>query len=168
MNLVTPDSGLLIWMVIIFGLLFFILAKFGFPIITSMVEKRDSKIEKSLVDAKEVEERMAGMAEEHKSMIETARKEQAAIMKEASEARKNLIEQARDKAQEEADKILSDAKVQIAAEKESALLDVRREVAMLSVNVAEKILRKDLEDPSLQQEYLSRLVDEAERNVLES
>jgi len=168
MNLVTPDSGLLFWMVIIFGLLFFILAKFGFPIITSMVDKRDAAIQKSLTDAKEIEKRMTEMVKEHSEMIETARKEQAAIMKEASAARDNLIEKAKEQAREEADKIISDARVQIAAEKESAMRDIRKEVALLSVSVAEKILRKDLEGDPAQNEYLDRLVDEAERKGLES
>ncbi|MBQ1751443.1 MAG: ATP synthase F0 subunit B, partial [Bacteroidales bacterium] len=116
MSLVTPDSGLLFWMVIIFGLLFFLLAKFGFPIITSMVEKRDSAIGKSLKDAKEVEAKMSALVEEHSKMVEEARKEQSAIMKEATEAKKALVEQAKVEAREEADKILADARIRIAAE----------------------------------------------------
>ena len=75
MNLVTPDAGLLFWMVVIFGLLFFLLWKFGFPIITSMVEKRNTTIEKSLKDAKEVEAQMSAMVAEHAQMLEDARKE---------------------------------------------------------------------------------------------
>lgn len=161
MSLVTPDSGLLFWMVIIFGLLFFLLAKFGFPIITSMVEKRDNAIGKSLKDAKEVEARMTALVEEHSKMIEEARKEQSAIMKEATEAKKALVEQAKAEAREEADKILADARIRIAAEKESALRDVRREVALLSVSIAEKILRKDLSSDESGAEFVSKMIDEA-------
>lgn len=161
MSLVTPDSGLLFWMVIIFGLLFFLLAKFGFPIITSMVEKRDSAIGKSLKDAKEVEARMSALVEEHSKMVEEARKEQSAIMKEATEAKKALVEQAKVEAREEADKILADARIRIAAEKESALRDVRREVALLSVSIAEKILRKDLSSEEAGTEFISKMIDEA-------
>lgn len=161
MSLVTPDSGLLFWMVIIFGLLFFLLAKFGFPIITSMVEKRDSAIGKSLKDAKEVEAKMSALVEEHSKMVEEARKEQSAIMKEATEAKKALVEQAKVEAREEADKILADARIRIAAEKESALRDVRREVALLSVSIAEKILRKDLSSEEAGAEFISKMIDEA-------
>ncbi len=161
MSLVTPDSGLLFWMVIIFGLLFFLLVKFGFPIITSMVEKRDSAIGKSLKDAKEVEARMSALVEEHSKMVEEARKEQSAIMKEATEAKKALVEQAKVEAREEADKILADARIRIAAEKESALRDVRREVALLSVSIAEKILRKDLSSEEAGAEVISKMIDEA-------
>lgn len=163
MSLVTPDSGLLFWMVIIFGLLFFLLAKFGFPIITSMVEKRDRAIGQSLKDAKEVEARMTALVEEHSKMLEETKKEQSAIMKEATEAKKALVEQAKAEAREEADKILADARIRIAAEKESALKDVRREVALLSVSIAEKILRKDLSSDQSGAEFISKMIDEAEK-----
>jgi len=160
MDLITPDAGLLFWMVVIFGLLFFLLWKFGFPVITSMVEKRSATIERSLRDAHEVEARMAGMVEEHARMLEEARKEQAAILREASETRNKIISDAKEQAREEAGKLLAEARTEIAAEKESALLEVRREVALLGVSVAEKILRKDLSDETQQREYIERMVDE--------
>ena len=163
MSLFTPDAGLLFWMVLIFGLLFFLLAKFGFPIITSMVEKRSATIDKSLKDAKVVEQRMAAMTIEHEKMLEDARREQSALLKEASETRKAIIEQSKAEARAEADKILAEARVRIAAEKESALRDIRKEIAVLSVGVAEKILRKDLAEPGNEQDYLTALVDEAAR-----
>ena len=111
---------------------------------------------------------MADMVREHGEMVETARKEQAAIMKEASDARAAILADAKARAGEEADKIIADARVQIAAEKESAMRDIRKEVALLSVGVAEKILRKDLESGQAQEEFLARLVDEAERKGLDS
>ncbi len=163
MSLFTPDLGLLFWMVIIFGLLFFILAKWGFPLITSMVDKRSAAIDKSLQEAKEVEERMGAMTAEHERMLAETRKEQSVLLKEASETRKAIIEQSRAEAREEAEKILAEARVRIAAEKESALRDIRREVAMLSVGVAEKILRKDLSEEETEADYLAALVDEAAR-----
>ena len=113
MNLVTPDAGLLFWMVVIFGLLFFLLWKFGFPVITSMVEKRNSTIEKSLKDAHEIEARMAGMLAEHAQMLEDARKEQAQILREAADTRSKLIADAKEQAREEAAKILADACAEI-------------------------------------------------------
>ena len=164
MSLFTPDVGLLFWMVIIFGLLFFILAKWGFPLITSMVDKRSAAIDKSLRDAKEVEVRLSEMTAEHERMLSEARKEQSVMLKEASDTRKAIIEEAKTEARAEADKILSEARVRIEAEKESALRDIRREVAMLSVGVAEKILRKDLSDAERGEDYLSTLVEEAARS----
>ena len=144
MNLITPDSGLLFWMVLIFGIVFFLLAKFGFPVITSMVEKRNETIEKSLKDAKEIELKMTEMVQDHARMLEEARKEQAQILREATDSRKQILEQAKTDAREEADKIVTEARARIADEKESAMRDIRREAALLSVGVAEKILREEL------------------------
>ena len=157
MNLVTPDTGLLFWMVVIFGLLFFLLWKFGFPIITEMVEKRNATIEKSA--------RMKEMTEEHARMMEETRREQARILREATDSRKQIIEQARDDARGEAQKIIDEARVRIAEEKESALRDIRREVAILSVDVAEQIIRKELSTDAAQAGYIDRLVDEATRKA---
>ncbi|MBR0052475.1 MAG: F0F1 ATP synthase subunit B [Bacteroidales bacterium] len=168
MNLVTPDTGLLFWMVVIFGLVFFLLWKFGFPIITEMVDKRNSTIEKSLKDAREIEARMGQMVEEHARMLDEARKEQSAILKEASETKARILAEAKEQARAEADKILSDARTQIAAEKESALRDVRKEVALLSVSIAEKILRKDLSVDEAQREYIDKMVDETTRAGINS
>ena len=168
MNLVTPDAGLLFWMVVIFGLVFFLLAKFGFPIITSMVEKRNMTIEKSLKDAKAVEAQMAAMMAEHAQMLEDARKEQAQILREAADTRSKLIADAKDQAREEAAKILADARAEIEAEKEAALRDVRKEVAVLSVSIAEKILRKELSEDKEQREYIDRMVDETVREQAQS
>ena len=168
MNLVTPDTGLLFWMVVIFGLVFFLLWKFGFPIITEMVDKRNHTIEKSLKDAHEIEARMAGMLEEHARMLEDARKEQAQILREAADTRTKMIADAKAQAQEEAAKILADARTEIAAEKEAALRDVRKEVAVLSVSIAEKILRKELADDGEQKEYIDRMVEETVREQAQS
>ncbi len=163
MNLITPDAGLLFWMVVIFGLLFFLLWKFGFPIITSMVEKRNTTIEKSLKDAHEIEARMGQMVEEHARMLEEARKEQAQILRDATDTRNKILAQAKDEAREEAAKILAEARTEIEAEKEAALRDVRKEVAVLSVSIAEKILRKELADEGEQREYIDRMVEETVR-----
>ena len=164
MQLITPDAGLLFWMVVIFGLLFFLLWKFGFPIITSMVEKRNATIAQSLKDAREIEARMGQMVEEHTRMLDEARKEQAQILREATDTRNKILAQAKDEAREEASKILADARTEIEAEKEAALRDVRREVAVLSVSIAEKILRKELADDRAQRDYIDRMVEEAVRD----
>ena len=168
MNLVTPDTGLLFWMVVIFGLVFFLLWKFGFPIITEMVEKRNATIEKSLKDAKAVEAQMSAMLEEHAQMLEDARKEQAQILREAADTRSKLIADAKEQAREEAAKILADARTEIEAEKEAALRDVRKEVAVLSVSIAEKILRKELSEDKEQREYIDRMVEETVREQAQS
>ena len=168
MSLVTPDLGLLFWMVVIFGIVFFLLAKFGFPIITGMVDERNAKIEKSLRDADEIAARMAAWKKEQAEMMDQTRKEQAAILKEAAETKARIVADAKAEAKAQADKLVADAKVQIAAEKESALRDVRKEVALLSVQVAEKVLRQELKDEGNQRAYIDRLVDEAAEKPIRS
>ena len=161
MSLLTPDFGLLFWMVVIFGIVFFILAKFGFPVITKSVQERSDYIADSLKAADEAQARLAGLADEQAKMIEETRLEQSRILKEASETRERIIAQAQEEAAAEAAKLLEHAKVEIAAERESAIRDIRRQVAMISVEVAEKIVRKDLEGDAAQQGLIDRMVDEA-------
>ena len=163
MSLITPSFGLLFWMVVIFGIVFFLLAKFGFPVITKAVQTRSDHIADSLKAADEAQKRLAGMAEEQARMIEETRLEQSRILKEASETREKIIAQAKEDDAAEAGKLLEHAKVEIAAERESAIRDIRRQVAMISVDVAEKIVRKDLDEGDGQLALLDRLVDEAEK-----
>lgn len=160
MSLITPDFGLLVWMTLIFGIVFFVLAKWGFPMITGSVEKRAARIGDSIKAAKEAEEKLRNLAEEQSRMIEETRQEQSRILKEAAASRDSIVEQAKVQAREEASRILDQARTQIAAEKESALRDVRKEVALLSVSVAEKVLKKSLSEGAEQAGLVDRLVDE--------
>ena len=147
-------------MTLIFGIVFFVLAKWGFPMITGSVEKRAARIGDSIKAAKEAEEKLRNLAEEQSRMIEETRQEQNRILKEAAASRDSIVEQAKVQAREEASRILDQARTQIAAEKESALRDVRKEVALLSVSVAEKVLKKSLSDADGQSALVDRLVDE--------
>lgn len=160
MSLITPDFGLLFWMTLIFAILFFVLAKFGFPAITGMVDKRSERINESLCKAREAERRLEQLSEQQTRMIEETRAEQGRILKEASQAKDALVAQARQQAQDDAAKILEQARTQIAAEKESALRDIRAQVASLSVDVAEKILRERLSSEQVQMDLITRMVDE--------
>lgn len=168
MNLVTPDFGLLFWMVVIFGLVFFLLAKFGFPMITDMVDKRNAKIAQSLKDADEIQARMEAWTQEQARMLEQTHKEQLSILREAREMKAKMVSDAQKQAREEAEKILAQARTEIAAEKESALRDIRKEMGLLSVQVAEKILRRELSDTGSQRAFIDTLVDEANQADLRS
>ena len=128
--------------------------------ITGMVEKRTAHIDDSLRLAREAEERMKGLAEEQKKLIEDTQRQQSQMLKDAASTRDAIIAQARDEARQQADIMIEKAKVEIAAEKESAMRDVRRDVAELSVQIAEKILRDRLAPEQRQAEYLDKLIDE--------
>lgn len=160
MNLITPDSGLLFWMVLIFGIVFLLLWKFGFPIITDMVDKRTAHIDRSLRLARDAEQRMQDLAREQEALIEKTRAEQSRMLKEAAATRAEIIAKAETEAADRAGQLLEKARLDIAAEKESALRDIRKEVALLSVGIAEKILRKDLSEDGRQEAYIGRLLQE--------
>ena len=160
MSLLLPDSGLLFWMVIIFAIVFVILARYGFPVITKMLEKRRDYIDNSLRLAREADEKLARMTEEQARMIAQAREEQNRILREAAQARDNIVRKAQEQAQDEAKKILDEAKVRLEAEKESALREIRSQVAMLSVRVAEKVVRQNLESDKAQMDLVYRMLDE--------
>ena len=160
MDLMMPDSGLLFWMTIIFALVFFILAKFGFPIITSMVEKRNKRIADSLEAARVAEESLAGLKQEKERILAETRSEQSRMLKEAADERNAMIAKAQEDARAEAQKILDDARRQISEEKDAALKEIRNEMADMSLAIAEKILRKELSKDGAQKEYAEKLADE--------
>ena len=160
MNLLLPESGLLFWMTIIFAIVFFLLAKFGFPIITGMVEERNQRINDSLEAARVAEEAIAHLTQEKERILEETRQEQSRLMKEAALERERVLEQAQVQAKEEAEKILLAATAKIQEEKEAAMKELRNEVAVLSLAVAEKVLRKELANDTAQTELIDRLVDQ--------
>lgn len=160
MSLITPDFGLLVWMTLIFGIVFFILAKFGFPAITGMVEKRGVRIEESLRKAEEAEKRLSELAAEQERMTEEFKLERSRMLKEASEMREKMVAQAQAQASEEAAKILAHAKMEIEAERASAYRDLCNKVSVISMEVAEKILRKELDKSEEQLALVDRLLKE--------
>lgn len=160
MNLLLPDSGLLFWMAVIFAIVFFVLAKFGFPVITGMVEKRRTRIDDAIEAARKAEEALAHLNQEQERIIAETRAEQARLKKDAAEERDRMISAAREQAMTEARRIMDETKARIAEEKEDALRDMRREVALLSLKIAEQVVRKDLGSDSAQRQLIDSLVDE--------
>ena len=160
MNLLLPESGLLFWMTIIFAFVFFILARFGFPVITGMVEKRSKRINDSLEAARIAEEALEHLSQEKERINSDTKVELEKLMKEAAAERDRMILQAQNQARAEADKIKSEARQQIRQEKEAAWRDIRKEVAIVSMAIAEKVVRKDLSSEDGQKKLLDTLVNE--------
>ena len=159
--ILTPDLGLLFWMLLAFLVVFFILAKYGFPAITGMVDERNRFIDDSLRKAKEAEERLANIQQESESILQEAREKQAQILKEAAESRDAIVEQAQQKARAEGTRLLEEAKAAIEQEKKAAIADIRQQVAVLSVDIAEKVLRQNLRDDKSQMDLIDRMLDDA-------
>ena len=160
MSLLLPDSGLLFWMLLSFGIVFVILAKYGFPVIVKMVEDRKAYIDQSLEVAREANIQLTKLKEESDALVAAANKEQGRILKEAMDERDKIIHEARKQAEAVAQKELDAVKEQIRIEKDEAIRDIRRQVAILSVDIAEKILRKNLDEQEEQMEMIDRMLDE--------
>ena len=166
MSLLIPDSGLLFWMLLVFGVVVFVLAKYGFPVIIKMVDERKAYIDESLMMAEKARHELENVKNEGVQILENARKEHTAIMNEAAALRESLIKDAKFKALQEANKMIEEARVQIGSEKEEAIRDIRRQVATLSIDVAEKVLRSKLEDKNAQVDMIDRLLDKADIQLL--
>ena len=163
MDLLIPSTGLLFWMSLTFFVVLFILWKFGFPVITSMVSERKAFIDESLRKAHDANERLANIQKEGESILQEAREKQAQILKEAAETREAIVEQAQEKARQEGARLLEDARMAIEQEKKAAIADIRSQVAALSVEIAEKVLRANLKDDASQMDLINRMLDDVNK-----
>ena len=169
MSLLTPDLGLLFWMLLSFLLVFGALAKFGFPIITGMVDKRREHIQEALHEADKARLRIEGVEDEARRIMEDATRRSGEMLAAATSNSQKIVESAREKAEADAAARIEAARKQIEIEKQKALGDMRATVALLSVEVAEKVMRVKLDNSDGgDRELIGRLVDEAERGIADS
>ncbi|MCR5130881.1 MAG: F0F1 ATP synthase subunit B [Prevotella sp.] len=159
-SILTPDLGLLFWMLLAFLVVFFVLFKYGFPAIVNMVEGRKQYIDESLKKAHEASERLQNIKQEGEAILQEARDRQAQILKEATETRDAIVQKAQDQARNEGARLLSEAKAEIESEKQQAIRDIREQVADLSVQIAEKVLREKLSTDAEQMKMIERLLDD--------
>jgi len=164
MDLLIPNTGLLFWMSLTFLVVLFILWKWGFPVIVNMVAERKAFIDESLRNAREANEKLANIQKESESVMREAREKQAQILKEAALTRDAIVEKAQEKARAEGARLLEDARVAIEQEKKAAIADIRKQVATLSVEIAEKVLRENLKDDKAQMDLIDRMLDEVSSN----
>lgn len=162
MSLLIPETGLLIWMLLTFGVVVFVLGKFGFPVIVKMVENRKAYIEDSLFQAQKARDEVDRVKKDIASLTEEARKEHAKIIQEAQVIKENILDTAKEKAYAEASKIVQEARQQILNEKEQAMLEVRKHMVDLTVEMTEKVLRKNLEKKQDQSELIRQLLKDVE------
>jgi len=160
MWLLTPEPGLVFWMTLSFGVVLFVLAKYAFPTILKSVEKRKNYIDESLQAAREARAELANVKKTGEEMMAATREEQAAMLREIAKLREKLLQEAQTDARKESDKMIAGARTRIQAEKEEALRQIRNEVATLSLNLTEKILRDKLSSDQEQMSLIERLLDE--------
>ena len=147
-------------MVFIFSIVFFILAKFGFPVIINMVDSRKAYIDQSLEAARQANEQLAGVKQETEKLLAQAHEEQGRILSEAIATRDRILKDAQSRAISEGQRLMDEMKKQLETEKESAIRDIRRQVAVLSVSIAEKVMRNKLADEDEQLKLIDSMLDE--------
>lgn len=164
MELITPGIGLLFWMLVMFGIVLWILKKFAWHPILNALKKRELSIQEALTSADTAKKEMIKLKADNELIMAEARAEKEKIVQEAKLLRDKLINEAKTEAVDEAKKILQSARRDIENEKVSAIIDLKNQVAELSVEIAEKILREKLADTKEQRTMIDRLVKEVMPN----
>jgi F-type H+-transporting ATPase subunit b len=160
MDLIKPEVGLIFWTALSFFILLFILGKYAWKPILNAVTERENSIESALTKAEAVKEEMARLTSENEALLKKARAERDAILMEATKVKNQIIGEAKEAAQKEGARLLDNARQEINNQKLIAIADVKNQVATLSLEIAEKILRKQFEDQKKQDELVKELLKE--------
>jgi len=164
MELVTPDLGLAIWTTIAFLILLVLLRLFAWKPILGAVKEREESIEKSLRSADEAKKEMAALQASNEALLKEARQERDNLLAEARDTKDQMIAEAKGKAKEEAEKIMAQTREVIETEKKAALTEIKNQVATLSLEIAERVIKEELSSDKKQQELVSKLIDEVKMN----
>lgn len=163
-SIITPDPGLVFWTVIIFVTLWVILGKFAFKPLVSSLNERQNSIQDALDQAKRAREEMAQLAAKNEDLLKEAKEERNKMLAEAKDVATRIVEDSREKAKDEYRKLLENARRDIDNERKAATTELKNMSGMLAIEIAEKILRRELADKSAQQELVATLVKEAKLN----
>ena len=163
-TLLNPSIGLVFWTLIIFLLLVVVLAKFAWRPILNALHERENSIEEALRAADKAKAEMERLQADNEKLLNEAREERNQMLKEAKETRESIVNEAKGKAKAEASKIIEDAKAEINTQKLAAIVEVKNQVGALAIDIAEKVLRKELSNSAEQEKYVSQLVDDVKLN----
>ena len=164
MGLISPAYGTIFWMVLAFGLVFFILAKFAWGPILKGLKDREESIEDALQAADDARKEMTALQADHEKIMKEARAERDILMIEARKMRDEIIEVARLEAEKEGEKLMDSARKLIESEKVSAIGEIREQISVLSVQVAEKILRNELSDVTTSETLIKDMLKDMKLN----
>jgi len=162
--LVLPDIGLVFWNTVAFLGLLVVLGKFAWKPMLKAISDREKGIEDSLAKADKMKADLSAMQNENEALLAKAREERATLIKEAKEASEKMIAEAKDKAKSEYERIVADAQMAINQQKNAALTEVKNQVGSLVVEVAEKVLRRELTNKAEQETYIKQLADGVKLN----
>ncbi len=158
MSLLTPNPGLIFWMLVVFLTLVFILAKYAWGPIINGLKERENDIQSALDLAQKTRQDMARLKSDNEKLILEANAARDRILKDAREAGERLVENAKAKATSEGNRLLENAKEAIRNEQIAAIAQIKKEVASLSIDIAEKVLRRELDDKSAQEKLVADLI----------
>ena len=164
MEIIKPDLGLLIWMLISFGVILYVLIKFAWRPILAALKYRERSIQKSLEAAQQAKEEMAKIEFGNEKITQLAKIERENLLKEAKELKNNIIEEAKETAKKEAKKIIEEARLSVEYEKNMVINEIKNQIAALSVDIAEKILKQNLGNESTQKKLIDDLVKDIDLN----
>lgn len=164
MELVTPEFGTVFWMLLSFLMILFILKKFAWKPILSALKERETSIDNALRSADKAREEMEQLKADNEKIIKEAKNERDNLLKDARLVKDMIISEAKEKAITETEKIIEDARVKIESEKDAALDEIKNQIAIFSIEIAEKILKKKLESTKDQKDMINDLLDEIKLN----
>lgn len=164
MELVTPNAGTIFWMIIVFGVVLLILRKFAWKAILNALKEREESISTALNAADEAKKQMAELKAGNEKIIAEAKKERAGILSDAKDIKEKIVAEAKEKAVEEGRKAIEQARQQIESEKIAAIVEIKNQVAELSVTIAEKIIKKELENKEKQEKMINKMIDDIKLN----
>ncbi|SRR6056297_1731092 len=164
MDLIKPDVGLLFWMILSFGIVLYILAKFAWKPILNALKMREKTIEQRLEAARKAKEEMAKIEFGNEKVTALAKLEKENMLKDAAEMKEKIIEEAQKEAREEAKKIIEDTRMAIKKEKQMAIEEMKKNIASLSVEIAENVLKQQLDKDDNQASLINKLIDDIDLN----
>jgi len=159
MELVTPGIGLLFWMTLSFGLLLFVLGKYAWKPIMKAIHEREESIETALNAAEKAREDMQALKSDNELLLKQAKEERDAMLRDARKMKDGILEEARSKANDEGRRIIESARESIQFEKMAALTELKNQIAVLSIEIAEKVIEQELADKGKQQQFTEKLID---------
>lgn len=163
-SVIKPDLGLIFWTTIIFLLFWVLIGKLAFKPIAEALRKREGDIQSALDEAANARKEMQNLTSENERLLSEARAERAHLLKEANDAKNEIIAEAKEKAKAEAKKLLENAKIEIDNQKNAALTEVKNKVGVMALDIAEKVLKKELKGNKEQEGFVSQLVDDIKLN----
>ena len=164
MDLFNPSVGLVVWSSLVFLILFFVLAKFGWKPVITGIREREQSIEDALNKAELAKQEMARLTSQNEDLMKQAREERDAMLKEAKMLKDNIVNEAKGQAQAEGAKLIEKARIEIENQKKAALAELKGQISSLSLDIAERVLRNQLSDKDKQQELVNNLLKDVELN----